>query len=114
MNSSSIVLGVLGVCRVNFDNSTQVRASKFKGYRDVCWVCWVYARAHACAHIFLALVCPCSNRKNHHARTEKPNQPNTLNTKHLKILIYKVFICVGFVLGWVFSVLGSVFRGKGR
>jgi hypothetical protein len=28
-------------------------------------------------------------------------------------LILKGFICVGFVLGCGFSVLGSVFRGKG-
>jgi len=114
MSSSSIVLGVLGVCRVNFGNSTQVRASKSKGYRAVCWVCWVYARAHACACIFRYLGCPYGARKKLHARTEKPNKPNTLNTNHLNVLIYKVFVCVGFVLGWVFSVLGSVFRGKGR
>lgn len=114
MNSPSFVLGVLSVCRVDFGNSTQVQASKFKGYRAVCWVCWVYARAHACARIFIPLIRPCSNRKKLYARTEKPNQPNTLNTYLLKILIYKVFICVGFVSGCGFSVLGSVFRGKGR
>ena len=50
MNSSNIVLGVLSVCRVNFRNPTQIRASKFKGYREMCWVCWVYARARVRTH----------------------------------------------------------------
>ena len=114
MKSPSIVLGVLSVCRVNFGNPTQLQASKFNGYREVCWVCWVYARAHACARIFLTLNSPFGDRKKIHARTEKPNKPNTLNSKLLKVLILKGFICVGFVLGCGFSVLGSVFRGKAR
>ncbi|CAI8707669.1 LHFPL tetraspan subfamily member 5b [Pseudomonas sp. IT-196MI5] len=114
MSSPSIVLGVLSVCRVSFGNPTQARASKFKGYREMCWVCWVYARAHACACIFLSLSCPYGNRKHLHARTEKPNKPNTLDTSYLKLLIYKDFICVGFVSGWVFFVSGSIFRGVGR
>lgn len=114
MNSLRIVLGVLGVCRVNFRNPTQIRASKFKGYREMCWVCWVYARAHACARIFRTLIWPYGIRKKLHARTEKPNKPNTLNTNELMLLIYKDFNCVGFVLGWVFFVLGLIFRGVGR
>jgi hypothetical protein len=114
MISPSIVSGVLSVCRVNFRNPTQARASKINGYRQVCWVCWVYAPAHACTRIFLTLICPYSNRKKLHARAEKPNQPNTLNTYRLKLLIYKVFICVGFVLGMVFFVSGSFLRGMGR
>lgn len=114
MKSPSIVLGVLSVCRVSFGNPTQIRVSKFKGCRQVCWVCWVYARARAYARISLNLSCSRSHRKKLYARTEKPNKPNTLNTNRLKALILKGFICVGFVLGCGFFVSGSVFQGEGR
>lgn len=52
------------------------------------------------------------NEKKDHARSEKAYTPCTPYTKKHKELIYIGFICVGFVLGCVFSVLGSVFRGK--
>ena len=111
MKSPSFVLGVLSVCRVNSGNPTQLQASKFKGSREVCWVCWVYARARACARIFRTLGCPYSTRKKLYARTVKPNTPNTLNTFDLKLLNLKGFRCVGFVLGMWFFVLGSVLSG---
>lgn len=43
---------------------------------------------------------------------EKACTPYTLCTYQLKQLIYIYFICVGFVLGWVFFVLGSFFGGS--
>jgi hypothetical protein len=45
---------------------------------------------------------------------EKPNTPNTPQSKSKKLLILKRIICVGSVLGWSFSVSGRFFRGKGN
>ena len=49
-----------------------------------------------------------------YAKTDKPNKPNTLNSKSIRVLNSKGFICVGFVLVFGFFVLGSIFRGMGR
>jgi hypothetical protein len=46
-------------------------------------------------------------------KPNKPNKPNTLNSSTIKALDLKGFICVGFVSGCGFSVLGSVLRGAG-
>ena len=111
MTTSKSVLGVSGVCWVDFSYPTQIGAFIFGGLRALCWVCWVSLRVRACvtldsrflmANYFL------------HARTEIPNKPNTLNTIRLNLLILKGFVCVEFVSGWVFFVLGSVFGGVGR
>ena len=111
MTMPNSVLGVSGVCRVGFGNPTQFQSFICAGYRLLCWVCWVWRRVRACVSLFSskAVVDNFS-----YARTEKPNKPNTLNSKLIKILILKGFICVWFVLGSGFSVLGSVFRGEGR
>lgn len=69
--------------------------------------------AQAYTHAF-SLKSVCANEKKDHARPEKAYTPCTPYTKKHKELIYIGFICVGFVLGCVFSVLGSVFRGEGR
>jgi len=53
-------------------------------------------------------------QKKDYAIPQKDYTPCTPYTHQCKRLIYIGFSCVGFVLGWVFSVLGSVFRGKGR
>lgn len=111
MTTSKSVLGVSGVCWVDFRYPTLIGAFIFGGLRALCRVCWVSLRVRACvtldsrflmANYFL------------HARTEIPNKPNTLNTIRLNLLILKGFVCVGFVSGWVFFVLGSVFGGVGR
>lgn len=47
------------------------------------------------------------NEKKVHARAEKACTPYTPYTELHKELIYIGFICVGFVQGWVFFVLGS-------
>ena len=111
MTTPKSVLGVLGVCRVGFGYPTQFKAFIFAGFRLLCWVCWVWRRVRACVTLFALKA---MGRFFSYARTEKPNKPNTPNSKLLKALILKRFICVGFVLGYGFSVLGSVFRGKGR
>lgn len=105
MTTPKSVLGVSGVCWVAFAYPTQVEASNGAALPGVCWVCWVCTRAHACA--FNRAITDgeaLTQRKNPYARTEKPNTPNTLNTDSLKVLIYKGFKCVGFVLGWAFCV----------
>ena len=111
MSAHKSVLGVSGVCRVGFGNPTQFRALNYAGLRLLCGVCWVWCRARACMTLFELEV---RVRKFSYARTDKPNKPNTLNSKLIRVLILKGFICVGFVLGCGFSVLGSVFRGEGR
>ena len=107
MNPTKSVLGVLGVCWVGFRYPTQFQAFYFAAFRLVCWVCWVWLRARAWATLFESMAA----RFFSYARTVKPNTPNTLNTFDLKILILKGFVCVGFVSGYVFFVLGSVIRG---
>ena len=111
MNMPKSVSGVLGVCRVVFVYLTQFQALIYAGFRLSCWVCWVWLRARAYMTLFELKVMV---RIFSYARTDKPNKPNTPNSKLIKVLILKRFICVGFVLGMVFSVLGSVFRGAGR
>lgn len=111
MSAPKCVLGVSGVCRVGFLHPTQFQASVYAAFRLLCWVCWVCRRARA----YVTLIAS-KNRAGFfsYARTNKPNKPNTLNSKLIKVLILKGFICVGFVSGCGFSVLGSVFRGEGR
>lgn len=107
MNPSKSVLGVLGVCWVVFRYLTQYRAFCSVALRPVCWVCWVWRRARAwatlleiTAEVFFS-----------YARTVQPNTPNTLNTSILKLLNLKAFSCVGFVLGKMFFLSGSVTGG---
>ena len=111
MTTPKSVLGVSGVCRVGFCYPTQFEAFIYEGLRLLCWVCWVWLRVRACVTLFALNAMGVFFS---YARTEKPNKPNTLNSKLIKVLILKRFICVGFVLGCGFSVLGSVFRGEGR
>lgn len=111
MSAPKSVLGVSGVCWVGFEYPTQFLALNYAGFRRLCGVCWVWRRARACMTLFewqtKAVIFS-------YARTDKPNKPNTLNSKLMKVLILKRFICVWFVLGSAFFVSGSVFRGEGR
>lgn len=111
MSAHKSVLGVSGVCWVGFGYPAQFQALYYAGFRQLCGVCWVLRRARACMTLFESNT---TERIISYAKTNKPNQPNTLNSKLIKVLILKRFICVGFVLGCGFSVLGSIFRGTGR
>lgn len=111
MSTLKSVLGVSGVCRVGFGYPTQFQSFIYAGFRLLCWVCWVWCRVRACVTLFALKA---MDRFFSYARTEEPNKPNTLNSKLIKVLILKGFICVGFVSGCGFFVLGSVFRGEGR
>lgn len=105
------VLGVSGVCRVDFGDPTQFQALNNEGLRVLCGVCWVLYRARACMTLFESIA---RVRIFSYAKTDKPNKPNTLNSRSIEELNLKGFICVGFVSGCGFSVLGSVFWGKGQ
>jgi hypothetical protein len=111
MTTSKCVLGVSGVCWVDFRYPTQIGALFFGRLRALCRVCWVSLRVRAGVTLDVRFLMADYLL---HARTEIPNKPNTLNTTRLKLLIYKGFSCVGFVLGWVFFVSGTVFGGAGR
>lgn len=111
MSALKSVLGVSGVCWVGFRHPPQFWPFVFAGSRALCWVCWVWYRVRACVTLFRWRT---TVRVFSYARTDKPNKPNTLNTKLLKILNLKGFICVGFVLSSEFFVSGSFFRGVGR
>lgn len=104
------VLGVLAACRVAFDNPTHDQASKSVAYRALCRVCWVYRRACAYARVFSV---DFQGGNFPYANPEKPNKPNTLNTNHFKFMIFKVFWCVGFVLGMGFLCWVDVLLGGG-
>lgn len=111
MNTHKSVLGVRGACRVGFRDPAQFEVFKFVAFRTLCGVCWVSLRARACVMFFDWLN---HQTKKLYARTDKPNQPNTLNSILVIYLNLKGFICVGFVWGYWFFVLGSIFRGEGR
>lgn len=111
MSAPKSVLGVSEVCRVGFWYHTQFQAFICAAFRLLCWVCWVCRRARAYVTLIALKRRP---RFFPYARNNKSNKPNTLNSKLIKVLILKRFICVGFVSGCGFSVLGSVFRGEGR
>lgn len=111
MTTSKSVLGVSGVCWVDFRSPTQIGAVFFGGLRTLCGVCWVSLRVRVCVTLDVRFLMVDYFLN---ARTEIPNKPNTLNTIHLKLLIYMVFSCVGFVLSSFFFVSGSIFRGVGR
>jgi hypothetical protein len=108
MSTHEGVLGVPGVCWVGLGNSTQRLSAEFAALRAVCQVCWVHTRAGVCAR-FISL--SSTIKYFLHAKPEKPNTPNTLNAYLFNVLIYIGFICVGFVLGCLFCVLGFDFGG---
>ena len=111
MTTSKSVSGVSGVCWVDFGYPTQIGTFYFSGLRALCRVCWVSLRVRAYVTLFVRFLMTDFFL---HARTEIPNKPHKPNTTRLKLLIYNGFCCVGFVLGRVFFVSGSIFRGVGR
>ena len=111
MSTSKSVLGVLGMCGVGYDYSTQFKAPKSVRCSAVCWVCWVWRRVRACVTTNAPISMRCFYS---YARANKPNQPNTPNTNIINALILKGCRCVGFVLGMGICVLGSIVGGRGR
>lgn len=67
--------------------------------------------AQAYAHPFFSKTVQPDDKKDY-VSPEKAYTPCTPYTKQFKWMIYIGFICVGFVLGCWFSVLGLVFGGK--
>jgi hypothetical protein len=108
MRALKSVLGVSAECWVCFQNPTQDVGPKSVACRQVCRVCWVYARAGVYAPIIF------SNSREinfSHANPEKPYKPNTLNTTSIKGLFLKCLLCVGFVLGMGFLCWVDVLSG---
>ena len=98
MIPSVSVLGVLGMCWVEFCNPTQVRVPDSVALRaGVLGVLGLCTRARMRA-FFNG---DSEGVKNLYARLNKPNTPNTLNTGLSNPLNLLGFICVGFVLGWL-------------
>ena len=100
MSTLKSVLGVRGLCKVDFGNPTQAQAAPGVCLRDGVWgVLGLASRARMCVAVF-------SNDEGrpffYYARAEKPNKPNTPYTEALNVLICKGFSCVGFVLGCLF------------
>ena len=100
MSALESVLGVWGLCKVDFGNPTQAQAAPAVGLRACVWgVLGLASRARMCAAFF-------SKDEGRpfisYARAEKPNKPNTPYTEALNVLICKGFSCVGFVLGCLF------------
>lgn len=98
MSATASVLGVLGLCWVGFDRSTQCLPLKSVALRAGVWgvlgLC-------ACARMRLLFNAGNEPKENLYASPEKPNTPNTLNTDSINQLILLSFNCVGFVLGWL-------------
>ena len=105
------VLGVLSVCRVDFEYPTQFEYPNYLTSRVSCGVCWVFCRARACMTFFAT---NSTEGIFSYAKTDKPNKPNTLNSSLIEVLNLKGFICVGFVSGCSFFVSGWVLRGQGN
>lgn len=105
------VLGVLSVCRVDFEYPTQFECPNYMPSRVLCGVCWVLCRARAYVTFFAT---DSTERNFSYAKTDKPNKPNTLNSSLIEAMNLKGFICVGFVSGCGLSVLGWILRGQGN
>ena len=111
MSPTKSVLGVLSVCRVDFEYPTQFDCPNYMPLRVLCGVCWDLCRARACMTFFAT---NSTEGIFSYAKTDKPNKPNSLNSSLIEALNLKGFMCVGFVSGCGFSVWSSVFRGEGR
>lgn len=99
MTLGKSVLGVLGVCWVDFDNPTHFRSVNPRPPEEcVGCVGFNVARTRMRTKIF-NLHGFLSWLIFSYARTEKPNTPNTPNTLLNNALVLKSFYCVGFVLG---------------
>lgn len=92
------VLGVLGLCCVDFCRSTHVHAAISMPYTgSVVGVLGLLSRTRR-RDVFSGAFGGASKA---HANTQKLNKPNTLNTASSNSLISLVFKCVGIVLGCV-------------
>lgn len=103
------VQGVQGCARLCFLTQHTLR-QRIPGAVELRVGCAGLSCARAYAHAFF-LKSVHVNEKKDHARSEKACTPYTPCTKQHKELIYIGFICVGFVSGWAFFVLGSVVGG---
>ena len=98
MTTPVSVLGVLGLCWVDFSNPTHIQVAESEALQ-ACVLGVLGLRARARARFFL--IAGNDAEKNLYASPKKPNTPNTLNTNFPNALNLLSFKCVGFVLGWL-------------
>ena len=104
------VLGVLGWCWVGFRKPTQIQAPKSVAWRHcVLGVLGSSTRTRMRSTSTTEI----EGRINLYANPEKPNTPITLNTDASNPLNSLVFMCVGFVLGWL-NVCWVMISGEWR
>lgn len=104
------VLGVLGWCWVGLRKPTQIQAPKSVAWRHcVLGVLGSSTRTRMRSTSTTEI----AGRINLYANPEKPNTPNTLNTGASNPLNSLVFVCVGFVLGWL-NVCWVMISGEWR
>lgn len=111
MTTSESVLGVLGVCRVDYETLHSGSPRGYWAAVGVCKVCKVYARARTHAHYFPDGLKRPNEPFFSYARTENPYTPYTPCTGALKALYLLGLQCVGFVLGMGFLCWVGVFGG---
>lgn len=96
MSASVSVVGVLGWCWVRSGRPTQSQAPESAGWRaSVAGVLGLRTRTRRRANFSGAAI----GEFQAHAKPQKLNKPNTLNTTMGNQLILLSFNCVGFVLG---------------
>lgn len=98
MTTPASVLGVLGWCWVGFGKPTQVQVPDSVAWR-ACVLGVLGLRTRARRRAFFNV--DSEGVRISHARFDKPNTPNTLNTGFSNTLNLLGFPCVGFVLGWL-------------
>lgn len=92
------VLGVLGLCRVDFGKPTQVQGP-YSVALPLCVLGVLGLCTRARRRIYFNGAA--NDTRNPYASTSKPNTPNTLNTDSFNPLNLLSFKCVGFVLSWL-------------
>lgn len=113
MSTQESVLGVLGVCWVDFATLHSAKPHSAR-VLDGCVRCVRFARVRACVRRKNSFTLqPESERRFFSTRgPEKPYQPYTPYTDALKALILKGSECVGFVLGCGILCWVAVFEGR--
>ena len=104
MTTPVSVLGVLGLCWVDFSNPTHIQVAESEALQ-ACVLGVLGLRTRARRRAFFNS--DSEGEKNPYASLDKPNTPNTLNSYSLNPLNSLAFECVGFVLGLTKCVLGS-------
>ena len=110
MTSHESVLGVQGCVGLVF-HRLHSKSALFSRPAGCCVGCVGLSCAQARAHEFHPAI---TTTKNSHANSKKACTPYTPCTFIINSLFLLGFKCVGCVLGWPLSVLGSKLKGVGH